>query len=1094
MAEFAVELERWLGEVANGSDGTRIRTATTTLKSKFYGDAMCIPALVQIVMRDRADAATRYMAAIELRKRTANKKLWSRLSASDRATVKTLLLQYVLAAHNEKQLCVAMCRVIAVIARAELTTGHWNELLPMVYACCQDTANPMHRQLGYFLLVCLLETVPDALRLHLGPLFQLYAHGLKDPDSLHVKVYTMEGLAKLADLIEPDDHHAVTGFRQLLPDMITVIQLLIEHQDHDKALAAIEVIIDLLTSEHPILSKHMPQCVEFFIAIAANRSIDENVRNQALTFLMFAAVYKKNAILRAKLITPMVHHLMTIGTEPEPDDMDDDSAARTAFRVINTMAMNLAPQHVFPPVWDTLTAFASNVASAGHRKAAMMGLASVSEGCSDYIRCEFKLANLLPVVMKALQDPDLTVRRAACVALAALSSDMGSELSEFHGELLPLVFGQLNDQNERIRKAALETLDTLLEHLGANIKPYLNTLMEQLVRLLDESDMDIQMTLVGAIGSAAHAAGTEFQPYFDAVMTRLAQFMSLTDQDDEDQMALRGSATDAISTIALAVGAHAFAPHLTQFMEMAMQGIDMGTNHLAESGHYFFGSMAKLYKADFGQFLGPVVQKLFQSCQLEEKDLDALAAEGDEGEDFGVAGADEDDEQAYLSGYTINNAIAEEKEMAVDTLGVLFENTQSQFMPYLTKTLELVQELCDHSHENVRRGCISALFRFLTAMVDMHHPELKWEPTMSAPGYALHPDVAEMGRITVGECLKMLDDEDEKSVVCAIVSELAEALKKVGPVLILGQGQKGCLEAVVHQVLLVLSRQHPCQAELDQAAMDGQQQQQPDEEDEDQAEFDALLVSDTVDLVGVLALVFGPEFAQYLKIFWPHIAKNFKPTKPVSDRSMVMGVIGELAGGLKTQITPFTAEMLQMTLLGLQDEDEEVKSNAAFSVGVLCANSAADTQLGQEYPVILQTLGVLFHPRQPYKTPNVLDNAISAVCRMISKRPGAVPLGQVLPTILQALPIKHDHVENKAVLSCFETLFLSNYKSEVTREMKGRLGEVLVEMLSGSVGEVRERTCADEEVRERMVRMVKQLGSEGCLGKPEHVAFVQALQ
>jgi hypothetical protein len=168
--------------------------------------------------------------------------------------------------------------------------------------------------------------------------------------------------------------------------------------------------------------------------------------------------------------------------------------------------MNCPPQQVFPSIWENVAKFMQN-SDGGHRKAAMMAIAASAEGCSDYIRNEFKLENVVPVVLAGLKDAHIPARRAACMAMAALANDMGSEISDYHASILPLVFDLLNDNNEHIRKVSLETVDTLLENLGENIKPYLTPLMERLMSLLDSSDNEAKATIVSAIGSAAHAAG-----------------------------------------------------------------------------------------------------------------------------------------------------------------------------------------------------------------------------------------------------------------------------------------------------------------------------------------------------------------------------------------------------------------------------------------------------------------------------------------------------------------------------------------------------------------------------------------------------------
>jgi hypothetical protein len=273
---------------------------------------------------------------------------------------------------------------------------------------------------------------------------------------------------------------------------------------------------------------------------------------------MWTMVYKKNKIIRLKLVQPLIQGLFPIGTEPDPEDEDDDSASRFTFRVIHTLAMNTPPQQTFPIVWEMVMNYMQQQ-DPGFRKAAYMGIATLGEGCADYICNEFKLENVIPIVATGLRDPEIAVRRAACIALASLASEMGDAVSEHHAAVLPLVFELLGDTNERIRSVSIETLDTLLENLGENINPYLNDLMAKLIFLLDNTDVETKISITSAIGSAAHASEEAFRPFFGHVMPRIQAFMALADVDDDDAMSLRAVATDTAAAIAPAVGRDMFA-------------------------------------------------------------------------------------------------------------------------------------------------------------------------------------------------------------------------------------------------------------------------------------------------------------------------------------------------------------------------------------------------------------------------------------------------------------------------------------------------------------------------------------------------------
>lgn len=98
---------------------------------------------------------------------------------------------------------------------------------------------------------------------------------------------------------------------------------------------------------------------------------------------------------------------------------------------------------------------------------------------------------------------------------------------------------------------------------------------------------------------------------------------------------------------------------------------------------------------------------------------------------------------------------------------------------------------------------------------------------------------------------------------------------------------------------------------------------------------------------------------------------------------------------------------------------------------------------GRQYPGLLTALYPLF---QGQVLPNVTDNACGAVSRMIMKHPNAVPLDQVLPVFVQALPLKRDFEENEAVYRLLFQLIRS--QNEWVGNNMGALLTVFTEVLS----------------------------------------------
>jgi len=215
----------------------------------------------------------------------------------------------------------------------------------------------------------------------------------------------------------------------------------------------------------------------------------------------------------------------------------------------------------------------------------------------------------------------------------------------------------------------------------------------------------------------------------------------------------------------------------------------------------------------------------------------------------------------------------------------------------------------------------------------------------------------------------------------------------------------------------ILEQKAICQQDPDQDA--------DEEAPEDQAEYDSVLISSAGDLVAAMANALGADFAPAFNTFYPLIAKYYKKSRSLSDRSSAIGCLAEIISGMKGAITPSTEPLLELLWRAIGDQDAEVQSNAAFATGLLAENSEQD--LSPQYITLLGALQPLFNLPVDAPAPrlNARDNACGAVARLVLRNAGAVPLPQVLPVLFGALPLRNDLLENRpvfrAVLYLFQT-------------------------------------------------------------------------
>ncbi|BGP41297.1 hypothetical protein JCM10449v2_005274 [Rhodotorula kratochvilovae] len=992
-----------------------IKAATVQLNTHFYVDARCVPSLFEIGTSG-ANPAIRQLALVELRKRVAAKKnkQWLAQPQEVRAALKQRLLDFLLTETNG-QARTACARLVSAVAKFELEKGVWAELLPWLWNTA-NSATAAHREVALQTIFMLLDSIAiapnqpgGAAQNQIPALLQLLTKTLADQESLPVRVWSIRALGKLSEFVEVGEEQEIATLQGLVPGVVQVLQATLEAGDESSTKSIFEFIENITLSEVPIVTPHLGNLVSFLLQAAGNQTYENDLRIMALNSVLWLIKFKKAKVQSLNLAASIITALLPIGAEPEPTDDVDDVPARSAFRVLDTLATSLPPQQTFPPLFEQVRALAASP-DPNMRKSAITAFGVVVEGCSLFIQPH--LDNMWPLIQNGLTDPEVVVRKAACTALGCLCEMLEEECAKQHAMLLPLISKLMVDP--ATQRQACIALDCLLEVLGSDIEPYIPGLMDALVQLLDSAPLALKGTVVGAIGSAAHASKAKFAPYFDAVMQRLVQFLALTEEGEE--LDLRGVAQDTVGTLAEAVGAEQFRPYFAPLMQQAIAAIGIeNAPNLKECSYIFFAVVSRVYKDEFVQYLPIVMPILLAAVGQDEVDDEALLGPNastdfttgvDDDDDGDFEDIDEDinsdDEDAFFKAST---QIAIEKECAADALTELFDHTGKAFLPYVEAAVKAFLPGLEHTwHDGIRKSSVAALLGFISTLNRITEPP-KW--TKGSHGNQLGPDVAQLVNLVVPQLISMWEDEEERDVVNELCNSFSAALMSVGPALICPQ----YVQPICEQLSAILQRKALCQTT------------EEDEEgaEADQSEFDAALIGAAADLVGSLATTLGADFAQLFSAFLPDMVKYYDPTRSTADRSTAIGSLAEIVNGMEGAATPFTETLFPLFLQGLQDPEAEVQSNAAFAIGSLVFHSQTD--LSSQYLTVLGALHPLFALPDDgqSKHENAKDNACGAIARLIVKNPAAVPLDQVIPVFLQALPLRRDYAEASSV---FDALLL----------------------------------------------------------------------
>jgi importin-4 len=345
------------------------------------------------------------------------------------------------------------------------------------------------------------------------------------------------------------------------------------------------------------------------------------------------------------------------------------------------------------------------------------------------------------------------------------------------------------------------------------------------------------------------------------------------------------------------------------------------------------------------------------------------------------------------------------------------------------------------------------------------------------------------------------------------MEELGDTLKVVGPSLICqafdttGPAETAGathLNVLGNTLLLILQREHLCQSEDldDMEAMEGDE-----EAEQEQAEQDAVLMAGAANCVAALSLALGgATFVPYFARFLPLIAKYAHPKRSHSERSLAIGVLGECIAGLGDGVDPFVDTLLPLmlrTLRGQDEEEEDMRSNACFALGVLFEHATQD--LTSLYMSVMQLmLGLVQQageadPEAPPNT-NAIDNACGAICRMIKRAPHVLPLEQVLPGLTCHLPLRRDNAENEPVFACLMMLVQGQHPAVMPGLMPVVLEKMGLTLAAEPVGAVGAARVLSPAMRMELQRLLQQLQVQwpewsGVLGQltPQAAGALNAL-
>ncbi|RLO03085.1 hypothetical protein DYB28_004584 [Aphanomyces astaci] len=1063
MVDFAPEqLEECILRLM-APDTQVIKEAEGLLKQYLSSPASVIGMMTQLQGSSRPEV--RQYAALLMHLKISSH--WDHFDAATRTNLAQALLQRVV----EEPVAVVqlgIARIIAAVAAEIMPEGQWPELFALITSCAGNAASSPARYLSMLLLNKLNEAIGGQLIEQFQNVKGFYLAGLKDAE-MKVRVEAMRascGIAQYLDESEATDKKTATEFQTLVEPMIEILKACMASQNEQEACDFMESFTSLSEISFPLLTKAMPTLVHLLLQIFMAPDIEPSTRAAANACLN-SLVENKPKVISKSGLAPTIFNAMIQAVaadnhsasgvffsilQEEKDDDEEEHMTQMAQRTLDYMALSLSPKTLKPIVLQCAHQVVGS-SNPSMQKAGVLALGVVSEGLSEFL--SENLASVLPLIYTAAASTHHNVREAACFSLGQFAEYLQPEIQTHYVDIIPVALALLDDPTPDVKATSCYVLEVFTESMEPDeIEPFLNGLVEKLVGLVQTQKPGIQKLAISALGSVSVGAKTKFEPYFAGVCDLLQPFLAIT---DKKYLQLRATAIECLGYLVVALGADKFGHHIQVVMPYVFQTMQFNDDELNDMCMGFIINASNIFKKAFLPYADTCVQAILpmltpdngvEICRDNDQALEAFE--------------DDDEIDATEHYFKVHTATTEMLTRAVQCIEALATNLGGGFDRFVPDILVAMSLMVETIHESVRavvpEACAALVVTSFYAttpaaqdgdvkvwtqgqLLELHpRTKLLLDKLMGPP----------LGDVEAGQIQSVFQEllhDSDPAVVDGTLRALTTLTTELGAV-------------VLAPYFDVIGKFSETTLELNNP--DDEDGGHGDDDDDDEDDGDKSTVVDLLtELFGAMAKAFGPTLLPLWQPLFPQFMAYLQVgVHADKDRAAILGSFGEVLPELQAAGAQYVAEVVPALFKGAASADSSLQRNSAFSLGAIVRMSGP--ALAPQYLQLLQALAPLFNA----KDEAVVDNACSAVASLISTAPDAVPLDQVLPVFLKALPLKADFTETENV---YGALFkLLEMQHPVASQHMGDIVSIFAQSLGDD-------SDVDEDVQGKIVACFKWL-------------------
>ncbi|PRT53656.1 Importin subunit beta-3 [Wickerhamiella sorbophila] len=760
-------------------------------------------------------------------------RLFDVISPVARAQIRQLLLQAMLSPDQQVQVRHKIADAVAEFARRQgEATEAWNELLPALFDASR-TPNPEIRQCAFRVFAAspeILESNAEVL-----PEASKVLHAGFDDTSDNVRISAVTAFSAFFQLLP---RSTWTIFKPMLPSLLRVMEPLRLQYKTEELTAVLESLIELVQLAPKMFIPVFKEVIEFSLAVAADKEMDQSTRLSAFEFVVSFAdeapnMCKAEPTYIEKLILQCLSMLVEVGEDdddasewnneddPQADEEDVHLAAKSS---LDRMALKIGGEAMVPPLFYWLPKML-NSPEWRQRHGALMAISNVAEGCREVMITE--CGKLLDLILPLLADPHSRVQWAACNAIGQLSTDFAPEIQKKYGDrILPALISKLsNESTFRVQAHAAAAIVNFCEHASKEVMDgYLDDMLSRLLQLLQGPKRYVQEQVLTTIGVVADAAEQKFSKYYDTLMPLIFSIMK-ADTGNEYRL-LKAKAIECSTLLAVAVGKEKFEPNFHEtvqlFAAIQQQALDDDPcqSYLVQA----WGRLCRIMGTSFLPYLAGVMPPLLAiaktqaDCHFLDEDQAALID--------GNGGWEVIQASGQLVG--IHTAPFDDKANAIALLSVYANELGADFYPYVPEILNdiALPSLSFFYHDDVRYSTCHLIPHLVTSA---QHAASRTTGSEQAAKNA--PQVLQTWLPCLEKMLRLIENDEAPAIVSEMFTAIYHCILLIGPDGLPAQAIEALMDAIIVSLTELQER-----LSARDAADNDEFIEDPEEEDAEQAD------------------------------------------------------------------------------------------------------------------------------------------------------------------------------------------------------------------------------------------------------------------